>query len=153
MIVIATGFIPLSLLSVVSTDVNPFRNNKFYTLPNWKSLQMTISNLTKMAASYPSLCGNGLSGKAASGLERILWGVLVKRTAWNTIQSINVQTGGKHCGKKREIAHYEKYHHFQDYFQNTCTADRACLGLIWLKMCNFSFTSGYQDFLLFPKCL
>ena len=30
---------------------NPFPTNKFQTLPNWKSLQMTISNLMKMAES------------------------------------------------------------------------------------------------------
>ena len=30
---------------------NPFPNDKFYTLPNWKSLQETISNVMKMANS------------------------------------------------------------------------------------------------------
>ena len=30
------------------TSLNPFPNDKFYTLPNRKSLQTTISNLTKM---------------------------------------------------------------------------------------------------------
>ena len=33
---------------------NPLSDDKFYTLPNWNSLQMTISNLTKMAESYPN---------------------------------------------------------------------------------------------------
>ena len=30
---------------------NPFPNDEFSTLPNWKSLQMTISYLVKMAES------------------------------------------------------------------------------------------------------
>ena len=30
---------------------NPFPNDKFHTLPNWKSLQTTISNLMKTAES------------------------------------------------------------------------------------------------------
>ena len=34
--------------------LNPFPNNKFWTLPNWKSLQTTNSNLTEMAESYPN---------------------------------------------------------------------------------------------------
>ena len=34
--------------------INPLPHDKFYTLPNWKSLQTTISNLTKMAESYPN---------------------------------------------------------------------------------------------------
>ena len=34
--------------------VNPLPDNKFQTLPNRKSLQTTISNLTKMAESYPN---------------------------------------------------------------------------------------------------
>ena len=33
--------------------LNPFPNNKFWTLPNSKSLQTTISNLIKMAESPP----------------------------------------------------------------------------------------------------
>ena len=32
----------------------PLPGDKFLTLPNWKSLQTTISNLTKMAESYPN---------------------------------------------------------------------------------------------------
>ena len=31
---------------------NPFPDNNFYTLPNRKSLQTTISNFMKMAESY-----------------------------------------------------------------------------------------------------
>ena len=34
--------------------VVPLPDNKFQTLPNWKNLQMTISNLSKMAESYPN---------------------------------------------------------------------------------------------------
>ena len=33
---------------------NPFPNNKFWTLPNSKSLQMTISNLIQMAERFPN---------------------------------------------------------------------------------------------------
>ena len=33
--------------------LNPIPNDKFWTLPNWKSLQTTISNLMKMAESSP----------------------------------------------------------------------------------------------------
>ena len=33
---------------------NPLPDNKFETLPNWKGLQTTISNLTKMEESYPN---------------------------------------------------------------------------------------------------
>ena len=33
---------------------NPFPDNKLLALPNWKGLQMTISNLTKMEESYPN---------------------------------------------------------------------------------------------------
>ena len=33
---------------------NPLPDDKFKTLPNWKSLQTTISNLMKMAESYPN---------------------------------------------------------------------------------------------------
>ena len=36
------------------TKINPLPDDKFRTLPNWKSLQTTISNLTKMAESYPN---------------------------------------------------------------------------------------------------
>ena len=35
-------------------SVNPFPNDKFWTLPNSKSLQMTISNLMKMAETSPN---------------------------------------------------------------------------------------------------
>ena len=34
--------------------LNPYPNEKFYTLPNWKSLQMTISNVMKIAESSPN---------------------------------------------------------------------------------------------------
>ena len=34
--------------------LNPLPDDKFKTLPNSKSLQTTISNLTKMAESYPN---------------------------------------------------------------------------------------------------
>ena len=37
-----------------SLCVNPFPNYKFFTLPNWKTLQMTITSLMKMAESYPT---------------------------------------------------------------------------------------------------
>ena len=37
-----------------STFLNPLPDNEFQTLPNWKSLQTTISNLTKMAERYPN---------------------------------------------------------------------------------------------------
>ena len=33
--------------------LNPFPNDKFYTFPNWKNLQTTISNLIKVAESSP----------------------------------------------------------------------------------------------------
>ena len=33
-------------------NFNPLPDDKFWTLPNWKSLQTTISNLMKMAESY-----------------------------------------------------------------------------------------------------
>ena len=33
---------------------NPLPDDKFEALPNWKSLQIAISNLTKMVESYPS---------------------------------------------------------------------------------------------------
>ena len=35
-------------------SVNSLPDDKFYTLPNWKSLQMAISNFTKMKESYPN---------------------------------------------------------------------------------------------------
>ena len=35
-------------------NINPFPNDKFQTLPNSKSLQTTISNLMKMAESFPN---------------------------------------------------------------------------------------------------
>ena len=34
--------------------INPLPGDKFKTLPNWKSLQTTISNLMKMTESYPN---------------------------------------------------------------------------------------------------
>ena len=46
-----TAFI-LSQMSLIGWQrLNPFPNIKFYTFPNWRSLQMTISNLMKMAES------------------------------------------------------------------------------------------------------
>ena len=33
---------------------NPLPDDKFQTLPNYKSLQTTISNLMKMAENYPN---------------------------------------------------------------------------------------------------
>ena len=57
-------FLPEAIFNVLSANafnlldcwliVNPFPNDKFYTLPNWKSLQTTISNLMKMAESSPN---------------------------------------------------------------------------------------------------
>ena len=34
--------------------ITPFPNDKFFTLPNTESLQTTILNLMKIAASYPN---------------------------------------------------------------------------------------------------
>ena len=62
MIVIATGFIPLPLLSVVLTMVM------------WEA----ASGLKRILCS--TLFRHWLCGKAASGLERIFCRVLVKRT-------------------------------------------------------------------------
>ena len=39
-------------------SVNPFPNNKFWTLPNGKSLQTTILNALKMAESSPDRVEN-----------------------------------------------------------------------------------------------
>ena len=40
------------LLDLVALNIlNPLPNDKSYTLPNWKSLQTTISNLMEMAGS------------------------------------------------------------------------------------------------------
>ena len=38
---------------VFELTFNPFPNDKFWTLPNWKSLQTTIQNLTKIAECSP----------------------------------------------------------------------------------------------------
>ena len=52
------GFDPQTFLNdpqnLLFTFFNPLPDDKFYTLPNWKSLQTTISNLTKMEESYPN---------------------------------------------------------------------------------------------------
>ena len=45
--------------------VNPFPNNRFQTLQNWKSLQTTILNLTKM-------CGKFSKGKKNTRYEQFL---------------------------------------------------------------------------------
>ena len=37
-----------------TTIFNPLPDDKFQTIPNWKSLQTTISNLTKTEESYPN---------------------------------------------------------------------------------------------------
>ena len=39
----------LELENELFQRINPFPNDKFETLPNWKSLQTTISSLMKMA--------------------------------------------------------------------------------------------------------
>ena len=39
---------------VVTCIINSFPNDRFWTLPNWKRLQMTISGLMKMADSSPN---------------------------------------------------------------------------------------------------
>ena len=41
-----------SIISSFVEQFNPFPNGKFWTLPNWKSLQTPILNLMKMAESY-----------------------------------------------------------------------------------------------------
>ena len=47
-------FCPIFFILVAQNDlVNPFPNDKFYTLPNSKSLQTTISNVMAMAESSP----------------------------------------------------------------------------------------------------
>ena len=38
----------------VKWELNPLPDDKFYTFPNWKGLQTTISNLTKIEESYPN---------------------------------------------------------------------------------------------------
>ena len=42
------------ILSFGEELINPFPNDKFWTLPNRKGLQKTISNLTKMAECFPN---------------------------------------------------------------------------------------------------
>ena len=37
-----------------NSQVNPFPNDKFYTLPNQKNLQTTISKMMKIAESSPN---------------------------------------------------------------------------------------------------
>ena len=41
-------------LQNINQLLNPFPNDKFLTLPNWKSLQTTILKLMKMAESPPN---------------------------------------------------------------------------------------------------
>ena len=42
----------LKAFAGIKLTVNPFANDKFFTLPNWKSLQTTILNSMKMAKSH-----------------------------------------------------------------------------------------------------
>ena len=47
-----TMFSPLSTTEItIFVTFNPFPNDKFWTIPNWKSLQTIILNLMKMAES------------------------------------------------------------------------------------------------------
>ena len=43
--------------------INPLQDDKVKTPPNWKSLQTTVSNLMKMAESYPIQTGEKHCGK------------------------------------------------------------------------------------------
>ena len=47
-------FFPPPTKVLFPSILNPLPDDTFWTFPNWKSLQMAISNLTKMAESYPN---------------------------------------------------------------------------------------------------
>ena len=49
----AFSLMVLKISQLCSKRVNSFPNNKFWTLPNSKSLQTTISKLIEMAESSP----------------------------------------------------------------------------------------------------
>ena len=44
----------MKAVKIALKSFNPLPDDKFQTLPNWKSLQTTIPNLTKIAEKYPN---------------------------------------------------------------------------------------------------
>ena len=53
-------------------EVNPFPNDKFYTLPNWKSLQTTISILTKNGRKLSKRVENTVGKEEIARYEQFL---------------------------------------------------------------------------------
>ena len=54
LIISCNGRVHPNVILYYKTHFNPFPNDKFKTLPNWKGKQTTSSNLMKLAESYPN---------------------------------------------------------------------------------------------------